>query len=397
MVSLKKSLGLAMTALLAQQAYSQDFAESMQSMGKNAVEGYMQPFATGIGVGMNSQWAYSAKTMSFLGLPVGFNLYFGYPLVFVNDDMKTFNFHGEIPVASILDQATPSGMNIEEMTTILEEATGNTYDLNEPIEVNVKNAPTIYGSNKAQTRTMEELVGNSDAYLFLEDWNTYATGFNDSLESVDGPDSLMLDTIDLSKRIALPFRGFGIPIAPSLPPVGANLAISRIPVLNNITLGLRFVPTRGNDELGEVGMFGFMVQHEITPHIPVFSKVPFVHMGAYYGYNSFFIEAKDIARVESKNHIGMFLVSLDAKFLIGLGVYGGIGFEKSTFSVDIEEFEIEGLEPIPGFSMEIEGENTLRTQLGARISLAVFDIYTDANWGSTTTYNIGVAIGLNGL
>lgn len=396
MVSLKNTLGLALTALLAQQAYSQDFAESMQSMGKNAVEGYMQPFATGIGVGMNSQWAYSAKTMSFLGLPVGFNLYIGYPVVTVDKSMKTFDFKGSIPAAAIMEEVgMPEGTSLGEMVDFVNDATGKEYDADDmsTVDVEIDDVPTIYGSKKGKRVTLEDaLSGNTELLSLIRDYDSLATIANEVTA-----DSIPTFGQGLDEEVTMPFRGLDVPIAPALPPIGGTIAISKIPVLNNITVGMRYVPTLGNDDLGEVGMFGFMVQHEITPHIPVFSKVPFVHMAAYYGYNSFFIEAKDIAKVESINHIGMFLVSLDAKFLVGLGVYGGIGFEKSTLSVEVEDLEVEGMPTVEGFSLDVDGENTLRTQLGARISLAIFDVYADANWGSTTTYNFGLAIGLNGL
>ena len=88
-----KTLVIAL-CFLSVQLTAKDFAKSMQEMGENAVKGYTQPFVEGIGVGMNSQWSYTAKTMSFLGLPIGFNAYFGYPIVAVSDKMKTLDFKG---------------------------------------------------------------------------------------------------------------------------------------------------------------------------------------------------------------------------------------------------------------------------------------------------------------
>jgi hypothetical protein len=365
-------------------------------MGKNAVEGYLQPFTTGIGVGMNSQWSYSAKTMSFMGLPIGFNLYVGYPFVMVDDDMKTFNFEGDIPAASLMREiGMPNGVSLDSMVEFVNAATGKDYDAADMQSINiaVQDVPTIYGSSKGKKVTVREALSNNEELLnLISDYDSLATAANEVTD-----DSVATLGQGLDEEITLPFRGLNIPIAPALPPIGATIAISHIPVLDNITVGARWVPTVGNDDLGEVGMFGFMVQHEITPHIPVLSKVPFLHFAVYYGYNSFKIEAKDIAKLESKNQIGMFQASLDFKFLIGLGIYGGIGMEKSTMSVDVQELNVEGMDPVEGFSLDIDGENKLRTQLGARIALGPLDIYGDGNWGSNTTYNVGVAIGLNGL
>lgn len=403
---------------LSSQAIAQDYADALQEMGEEAAQGYLKPFVSGVGVGMNSQWSYTAKTMSFLGLPIGFNAYIGYPIVSVSKSMKTFDFHGSMPIASLLDSyQMPNNLNVDSVSTLMSDIMDTTYDLSAPVTVDAKDIPTIYGSDKKKKTTLAALSGNSPYLALIEDYNSWANDMNHTLshikDSMGGelPDSLIpteaksflkanatsLDTIAIPDSITLPFVGINTPIAPTLPPVGVTMGISMIPVLDNITLGIRFLPKIGNDDLGRVGMFGFMVQHELTHLIPVLGKMPFLHFAAYYAQNSFEIEVKDQLSIETTSRIAMLQTSVDLSFLVGLGIYGGIGWEHSKLEATVEELQLTPGLTLPKFSTTIDGGHDLRTQLGLRFSFAVFDLYADVNYGSTTVYNAGLALGLNGL
>ena len=400
-----KAAAIVAATLMAQQtmAATPEFASAVQEMGESAVKGYMQPFATGLGVGMNSQWAYSSKAQSFLGLPVGASIYIGYPVVLVNKDMKTFSFQGTLPAASLIEGlGLPAGMSIDSIASAVSLLTGGakTYDSLGTLHINVEDVPTIYGSDKQKKITVATLLAGADLLNLVNDYDSLATALNPGL-ILAGQTPMTLIAPGLNDSVALPFRGFDLPIAPTLPPVGINLAFTSIPVLNNITIGARYVPTLVNDELGSIGMFGFTLQHEITQHIPVLGKAPFLHFGVLYGYNSFTLEAKDVVTIESKNQVGMVTASVDVKFLVGLGLYCGVGYEQSTLTVDVQSqtfAQNSGPDLVtPAFDVSIDGKNVMRSQVGARFSFAAFDLYTDINFGSTTTYNAGLAIGLNGL
>jgi len=394
------------------QAATPSIQESVQSMGEGAVKGYMQPFVTGLGVGMNSQWFYSSKAQSFLGLPIGISVYLGYPVTLVNKDMKTFTFSGSLPTGSLLSQVTnDSTLSLDNVALIA--SGGDTTAANQlvtdlqsdEVNINIKGVPTIYGSSKRKAVTLGGLLDSSGSVLatLVYSYNAKADSVNTLIDSLEAlnitlPSGVQrLDTINTSDSLLLPFRGWNIPIAPTLPPVGVNFAITSIPILDNITVGARYIPTLSNSKMGSVGMLGYTIQHEVTPHIPILKSLPFIHLGVLYGYNRFSMDMKKVVKIESTNQVMMLTGSLDAKFLLGVGVYGGIGYEKSVFSVDVKSHDFGSGITTPAFDMEIEGKNKLRSQLGARVSFAVFDVYADANFGSTVTYNAGLAVGLNGL
>jgi len=279
--------------------------------------------------------------------------------------------------------------------------------LNDSINIDVKGVPTIYGSNKKKTITVAEILSGSQLGILVRSYNVKADAINAEFDTLTKqgitPAQKKLAKIDTSGTIALPFVGLNTPIAPTLPPVGFNLGISKIPVLDNITVGARFVPTMSNSKLGSVGMLGFTVQHEITPHIPVLSHVPFLHLGLLYGYNSFSISANSTAgteavSVDSKNQIGMFTASIDPKFPgISFGIFGGIGYETSGLSLNVQELDLGNNIIVPSFKIDLNNSKSLREQIGGRLTLGIFDIYGSVDNGITTVYNVGVAVGLNGL
>jgi|GEM_PF-3487635 len=400
--SFKTALAVTTIAVMSQQALAQDFAESMQQMGADAVKGYMAPFATGVGSGMNSQWSYTSKAQSFKGLPVGFNIYFGVPIKIISKSEKTFDFTGSLPTGALLDQiGLPAGLTLDSLQKVVPG--GQTLDL-KTLHVVAKDVPTFYGSSKAKKAAIDSVLPNSDFLTLVRDYNKMI----DSTNALASP-SAQQKKIAIPDSIELPFVGVDFPIGFTLPNIGASICLSKIPVLDNITLGGRFIPTTSLYGI-KAGLFGFTVQHEITPHIPVLSSLPFIHLGTYYGYNSFTIEGtrKDttvtpntktkIASLNSINQIGMLTFSLDPSIpVLSAGIYGGIGFEKSSLTVDVSKQELANNLELPAFKVTIDGKNFLRTQIGARVSLGAVDIFADANFGSATIYNAGIAIGLNGL
>ena len=409
------TLGL---AFLAQNAFADPtWTQNIQEMGANAAKGYAEPMQIGLGTGMNSQWDYSSKTQSFMGLPVGISFYVGYPIVMVSNGMKTFDFNGTIPSGALLNSLTASypTVNVDSLAQTLQSVTGKSWVAeldsvkNENLKINVKGVPTIYGSDKKKSITLADLLSGSHLGDLVTSYNHLADSINpivDSLSKLGISTSYKhMTKVNTGDSIQLPFAGINTPIAPTLPPIGVNVGFSHIPVLDNITLGARWVPTVSNSKLGSVGMLGFTVQHELTPEIPVLSHVPFLHFGMMYGYNSFSISANsngtEAVSIKSTNQIGMLTFSIDPKFpVVSFGVFGGIGYEASDLSLNVQalHFVTQGdTLTVPAFTLDLNSQKSLRTQIGLRLTLGVFDIYGSMDNGITTTYNVGVAVGLNGL
>ena len=297
-----------------------------------------------------------------------------------------------MPVEPLLNEL---GINPEDLNA-LTEFSDKDYDLTQPLKINAKGVPTIYGSKKAKKVGTKDVIG--DIGTLFDDYNQLVNDFNEALdeEGISEDEVARMSTIDMPDSIALPFRGLNTSIAPTLPPVGVTMSLSKIPVLNNITVGVRRLPELSNKNLGKVGMLGFMGKYEFTHLIPVINKLPLIHLSAYYAQTTFDLTVKDVSSLSSFNQTAMLQASADLSFLVGVGVYGGIGWEKSSLDIKVEELKITDDMSLPSFKTSIDGSNNLRTQLGARFSFLVFDIYADANFGSTTVFNAGIALGLNG-
>jgi hypothetical protein len=175
-----------------------------------------------------------------------------------------------------------------------------------------------------------------------------------------------------------------------------TVGLNKLPVINNLQVGLSYLPEVGAKGMGSVGMLGLKLQHELTPHIPIVGKMPFLHISAMYAINNVSMES-GLASLDFKNWIAQVNGSLDAKVPVlgGAGIYGGLGLEGSKMIFDVSMAQY-GLPDVK--DLEIKGDNLLRLTIGARLSILIFDIYADANIGSTTILNAGITLlSLNGL
>ena len=87
--------------------------------------------------------------------------------------------------------------------------------------------------------------------------------------------------------------------------------------------------------------------------------------------------------------------SVDGKLLfLGAGLFAGIGFEGSNITSDIDMSSV----GLPNYSLEIPGNNSFRVKVGGRLSFTIFDVWATSNFGSISSYTLGVTlVGLNGL
>jgi hypothetical protein len=356
-------------------AHAVDFTQVLGDLGKDAAQGYISPFVTWMGTGMNSGWYNSSKSLEMFGLPVGISVaQLGFPMIKVNDDMREFAFSGSLPVAPL----------IPHYDTLKAAAQSAGTPLPDYLSF-AANVPTIFGSSKAAKITYADFFAPADAA-------TKAYLFNDIDPITPGLQSV----IDPNDSLTLPFAGIDFEgIAPSIPTITAfTVGVKSIPVIDNIQLGIRYFPTLEMDNFGEINMFGLKLQNEFTKFIPVLGKMPFLHTSAYWAMNNLSIKGGP-TEITQGNWTAMLNVSADAKFFIGAGAFMGLGFQHSNLGLKVDMTPY-GLQD---FELDITGDNAFCFQLGGRLSIAWMDVWADMNLtGGTTVYNIGVTvIGLNKL
>ena len=250
---------------------STDNAASMiAAVGKDAARGYTQPMVTVLGEGMNSGWYNCAKPLSLVN-KLSFGIALGMvnvPIVVVDNSMKTFNFKGELPVKYLLDSTFKKlGFSIDSVNSILNDpnikailASHNIDTANLGIESSILfdagKQPTIFGSDSAQQVTIDSLFSPNNTpsktlttirtynqLVIIQDSTIAAFHGNTYNRSMSAN-----DTINLSEQIPLPFRGLeklidklgGVMF--SIPSIAVEAGISKIPVIGNLTIGMRLIP-----------------------------------------------------------------------------------------------------------------------------------------------------------
>ncbi|MFH0921770.1 MAG: DUF6588 family protein [Fibrobacterota bacterium] len=361
---MKKLFVLAALALVALVPVAQaDMAADIQKLvGDNAIN-YIHPLTNSIGVTMNSGWYNSSKSYTLFKMPAGLQIYFGEGISVVDAGLKTYQFAGSVQIDNCFSDPTQA--------TALKSIVGKST-----LDIGPVTAPTAVGKKEPTAYTMRQLVVSNATTLDTNSTLAIRTAWA-------AMSSTLNDTV-----FALP-GGLDMDYLPGVPPVvGLNLGLPF-----KLQLGLRFLPPIKIPNMGKIGQFGLKAQYEFTQWVPVVNNLPLLHTSAMYAFNN--INLFDIMKLN--NWTAMVNASADFKFLLGLGLYGGIGIESSTMTLDYTVPE-----GTPGLSgtkvkLEDEGDNFFKAQVGARVSLLIFDIFADATFGETTSYFVGIGLGFNNL
>lgn len=334
-------------------AVQADMAGDIQKLVGDNATSYVHPITNGIGLSMNSGWYNSSKSYTFFKMPAGLQLnFFSLGASVVPTDLKSYTFKGAVASANLGLPAVPG--------------------LPDSLHMNVAGAPTAVGSKQGQNLTLWQVLSQPE------------NGVDTS--------NVLLQAMTPAQRnqIVLTMPG-GLDYAylPEVPPaIGLTLGLPF-----KLQLGIRYLPPIKFPNMGEISQFGFKGQYEFTQWIPVFGSLPLLHTSAMYAYNG--LNLFDIMKLS--NWTAMANVSADFKFLVGFGIYGGLGVENSTMKLDYTVPASAG--PLAGskVSLEDKGDNFFKAMIGARFSFLIFDIYGDVTRAATTSYHLGFALGFNNL
>jgi len=329
-------------------------------VGDNATS-YIHPLTNSMGVAMNSGWYNSSKSYKFMTAPIGLQVYVGVPISMINDDLRTYNFDGKVQTANL-------GLTPAVITAL---------GLPNTLSIKKDKVPTLVGDETGVNVTMEELLlANGISQTTIDNAVTTFPGLFNKNQVVFALPGGIPKAADLS---FMPY---------TLPSLGVNVGLPF-----KAQVGLRMWPKTNVPNLGSISQFGMKAQYEFTQWVPVFAKLPLLHSSIYYAFNN--VNLFDLLKLN--NWTTMVNVSGDFKFLMGLGVYGGIGIQGSTMKLDYTvPASVIGLGGTK-VSLSDKGDNSTVAQVGARFSVALFDIMADATFGKTTSYYLGVGLGMNGL
>ena len=222
---------------------------------------------------------------------------------------------------------------------------------------------------------------------------------------------------------------FTSPQGSGLPYSGAPTAQLAVGLIKNTEVMIRYMPTLSLGEVGDVGLFGFGVTHDIKQWIPVVDKLPF-DLSAYFGYTKFNLDKSiELAPESGKNNktgntntdysnqmlnvetnASTFGLLLSKKVAL-LTVYSGLNYQMSNSTVamtgnyPITELETRandpnfGTEVINGYkdpvSFDVKGANGFTGTLGARLKLLIFTLNGAYTFGQYPYASLGLGINVD--
>ncbi|MDR8391087.1 hypothetical protein NC796_08060 [Aliifodinibius sp. S!AR15-10] len=323
------------------------------------VRAYLEPFGSGFGAGLNTGWTNTAKTHNTLG----FDLTVSAGLAIVPDEDLTFDV---------------TQLDLQELE--LEDGSPITPTISGPSET----GPTMAAYANVPFQGREKLVE-----------------FN------------------------MP-EGTGFEYSPA-PMIKAGIGL-----IKNTDVMVRYTPEYNIEDYGSFKLFGVGVKHDVKQWLPGGKLIP-VDISVMFGYTNmelgtdFDVMPNDVitqpedtenpypASTWDGQRAALTTDAWTVNALVGktlpvISVYGGIGYEASTFSVSTpgsyptvipnEEYQTDpnNNEPLivnaieKPINVEMEGQNGFRALAGFRLRFAIFHVsasYTLANYSS---YNVGFGI-----
>lgn len=329
------------------------FEEQLKELvGKNA-EGYIGPFATAFGTGMNSGLYHTGKVHGLLGFDVGIKL----SVVTVSDEDTEFEF-----VFDNLYVAVPVGMVTDDTITI---------NLNDVYPD--KTAPTVFGSKDAVTLApsgAEEALSKAldEGGMSEDDLNLFKGTSEWAAMLASMPPIIVAGTGFESIPLVVPQASVGLPF-------GTEVM-------------LRYSPTIETDDFGDINFMGFGISHSLSQYIPI----PLFPVAITAQYVSQKLEIGDL--LES-NHSSF---GVRASMTVGLGFtltpYVGLGFESSDLKVNYTFKDPNGELPDTDISLDLEGNNTTRFTAGVRFEMPFITINADYSLGEYSAIAVGLGLTL---
>lgn len=339
--------------------YSESFTEQLKKLANENAQGYINPFVTAFGTGLNSGLYHTAKTHGILGFDLGLKV----ALVSIPDDAMTYDFYvGEsltLPVDPNL------GLPNDEIT------------LNPTNIYPDRTTPTVFGENEG--RTLDPTGAEQEIIDALTAAGVSAAQITDLQNSgelanmVSNIPSLM--TVPGVNLDALPLM---------VPQVSVGL-----PMKTEVML--RYFPkVEVSTEIGEVSFLGLGVKHSISQYIPFSGFL--VDITGQFAWQQF--KVGDI--LEASNMA--FNVHASKRFGFGVSItpYVGLGYETSNLKIDYTIDTGNAGDPLNGehVSFDIDGDNGVRLTGGVRLGLAVITINADYSIGDYNAASLGVGFTL---
>ncbi len=227
---------------------------------------------------------------------------------------------------------------------------------------------------------------------------------------------------------AIEVARFDAPKGAGLPFSGAPTAQLAVGLIKNTEVMVRYIPTVGFGDAGDLGLFGFGVKHDIKQWIPVVNKMPF-DMSAFFGYTKMDLGLGLDLKPESgvNNQTGNNGVYADqamnletkattfglilSKKLSVLTVYGGVNYQTSSTKLSLDgDYPLTSVETRVGdpnygqkvvtkisdpVNFTVDGANGVTGTLGARLKLLIITFHGAYTFGAYPMATAGIGLNID--
>ena len=364
---------LVIVALLVGLAGAQSIEERLSEMASKNAKLYVTPLVTAFGSGMNSGWFHSAKPHKLLGFDIGVRAM----LIQVPTDQKTFNFD-----LSAIDPITESvDLSAVGLGT-------KTITLDPDVIYPDREVPTFFGKDEAAV-----IKADDEGVLADIESQLLAQGVSQTILNQSVIQGKLLTIANNIPDLTPPIIGTNLKSLPlAAPQAAVGLSIPTLPIKAEIVV--RALPEVELKDVGKFKFMGFGGKLALDPFIPIPMFPVNISLGAY-------LQKMSVGKVFETNHsLYTLMVGKDLSLLLfGVGVYGGVGMEKSKVKIKYT-YNPENPDPndpiAPGtqIKFDLTGENKFRTTLGAHLRLAVFNISADYSMGADNVLTAGLGISI---
>lgn len=247
-----------------------------------------------------------------------------------------------------------------------------------------------------------------------------ASGSATETPTISGSDSGPTASFETIQQIAgQPLANFDMPSGVGLSFVPAPVIQAGVGLIKGTELSLRFIPSTnidvGGTSLGQIGMMGFGIRHELNQWLPGGKVIPvnISVQGAWSNLNMVY-DNISLRPGDGSNPGGIYddqefefdVSAWNLNLIVGkniplIGVYAGVGVEGATTNFGMYgtypiATEAGGVSVVENFEdpidIEIEGANRIRALVGARVRVAVLALNVEYTQATYSTLNFGVGI-----
>lgn len=349
-------------------AESVDFQEEIRRLAEDNARGYIGPFATAFGTGMNSGFYHTAKPHKVLGFDINVRVAL---MQVAKEDLEYDFYFPKVP----FPLTHPINNQVDTLVINLQDFYPD------------RKTSTVFGSNPANELTPDITILDEVILQAMENagWDSLAI-------------ELLLDSPiydEFKNNIAKNIRTFT-----SVPGIGLDYFPFVMPQVSvglpmKTEVMLRFMPEIELTDIGKVKFTGIGVKHSISQYIPI-PMFP-VDITA-----QFVWQKLEIGELIESTHIGY---NLHASKRVGLPLlsitpYVGFGVESSDLKLAYtienklnpfgEEVDLEGTE----VKFDLKGDNKTRLTMGARLGFTLFTISAEYSVGAYNVLTVGAGLTL---